>query len=107
MQFIPGVFYKPFSLIMRCKSPQAMARLNVSQPLEQQGTQTGRRTHRQEDREQCRQLCKDRVGGCYLGKKVGVQKEEDSSVRVRSPKEDRQRLGGRRAGRDMGMRAGG
>lgn len=45
MQFIPGVFCKPFSLILRCKSPQAMARLSVSQPLEQHGTQTGRQTH--------------------------------------------------------------
>lgn len=46
-----------------------MARLNVSQPLEQQGTQTGRRTHRQEDREQCRRLYKDRVGGRLLSGK--------------------------------------
>lgn len=44
MQFIPGVFYKPFSLILRCKSPQAMARLSVSQPLEQHSIQTDRRT---------------------------------------------------------------
>lgn len=41
--------------------------------------------------------------GYYLGKKVGAQKEEDSSVRVRSKKADSERLGGR----DMGRRAGG
>lgn len=106
MQFIPGVFYKPFSLIPRCKSPQAMARLSVSQPLEQHGTQKDRRTHRQEDREQCRQLCKDRVGGRLLSGKESwfAQKEEDSSVRARP---DSERLGGRRSGMDTGRRAGG
>lgn len=41
--------------------------------------------------------------GYYLGKKVGAQKEEDSSVRARSKKADSERLGGR----DMGRRAGG
>lgn len=42
--------------------------------------------------------------GYYLGKKVGAKKEEDSSLRVRA---DSERLGGRRAGMDMGRRAGG
>lgn len=46
MQFIPGVFYKPCSLILRCKSPQALAGLSVSQPLEQHSIQTGRHTDR-------------------------------------------------------------
>lgn len=75
MQFIPGVFCKPFSLILRCKSPQAMARLSVSQPLEQQGTQTDWRTHRQEDREQCGRLYKDRVGGRLLSGKESWSSE--------------------------------
>lgn len=72
MQFIPGVFYKPFSLILRCKSPQAMAWLSVSQPLEQRGTQTGGHTDRKAE---------NNAGNCirieweedyYLGKKVGT-----------------------------------
>lgn len=84
MQLIPGVFYKPCSVIPRCKSPQALAWLGVSQPLEQHSIQTDRRTHRQEDGEQWGQLCKDREWevDCYLEKKVGAQKEEDSSERV-------------------------
>lgn len=44
MQFIPGIFFKPFSLIPRCKSPPALARLSVSQPLEQQDRQTDTQT---------------------------------------------------------------
>lgn len=82
-----------------------MARLNVSQPLEQQGTQTGRQTYRQEEREQCRRLYKDRVGGRLLSGKESCSTERGRQFgkSVRSTKADSERLGGR----DMGRRAGG
>lgn len=103
MQFIPGVFYKPFSLILRCKSPQAMARLSVSQPLEEHSIQTDRQAGGHADRK-----TENNAGNCirieweagyYLGKKVGAEKEEDGSVRVGAHSERLGRQECRRIGR--------
>ena len=104
MQFIPGVFYKPFSLILRCKSLQAMAGLNVSQAF--RTARRARQTRRQEDGEQCGRLYKDRVGGkaTIWERKLERRGEGDSWVRECGPRKvDSERLGGR----DTGRRAGG
>lgn len=89
MQFIPGVFYKPFSLIRRCKSPSGSGR---AQHI------TAFRTARQADRHADRRTENNAAdcirmeweAGRYLGKKVGAEKEEDISENVWSSSADRE-----------------
>lgn len=87
MQFIPGEFYKPFSLILRCKSPLGNGRaqcITAFRAARQACRHADRKT--EDNAANCRRI--EWEAGYYLGKKVGAEKEEDSFVSVWSPNAD-------------------
>lgn len=104
MQFIPGVFYKPFSLIRRCKSPSGGGRAQCITAF-----RTARRADRHAD-SRAENNAADCIrteweAGRYLGKKVAAEKEEETSVSVWSSRADRETGRGQR-GRRIGSLTG-
>lgn len=74
MQFIPGVFYKPFSLILRCKSPLGNGQAQCITAF-RAARQAGRHTDRKTENNAGDCIRIEWEAGHYLGKKVGAEKE--------------------------------
>lgn len=97
MQFIPGEFYKPFSLIPRCKSPPGNGQaqcIAVFRAARQARRHTDRKT--ENNAANCKRI--EWEAEHYLGKKVGAEEEGDSLVSVWSSNADSAESAGGQAG---------
>lgn len=102
MQFIPGVFYKPFSLIRRCKSPSGGGRAQRITAFRTARQADGRSENNAAD---CIRM--EWEAGRYLGKKVGAEEEEDTSESARQSGRQGYGRPGRRIGSLTGDRSAG
>lgn len=103
MQFIPGVFYKAFSLIRRCKSPSGSGRAQHITAF-----RTARQADRRTENNAADCIRMEWEAGRYLGKNAGAEKEEDALENVWSSRADREagRQGYGQRGRRIGSLSG-